>query len=236
MTTNRRREGHLICKWFAYFLAELFFDVCLPVICDGCKPLVLLLANNHATAPWTSMLRPHPSPTSRVLLKVWYHPVSAQRVHHPFWSPPSLNYHLFPLSQCHLHGIQSLRTHTITITTTPNKMVYHRHLLTELQGPLNSMATCIHIPKISQNMRNDPTPLLRSILSVHIHCTTGHTSSTNYYQYLFLPRFPLCPIIIDLAGWKKLHPETLSCSLLLCSLTLFTPSHPAFTNLPSWPI
>jgi len=151
------------------------------------------------------MLRPHPSPPSRALLRVWCHPASAQRVHLPSWSPPSLSSHLFPLSQCHLRGIQSLRTHTTTTT----KMVLH--LTTELQDPLSSMATSTHIPKISLNMKNDPTLLPQPIPSAHIHCTTGHTSSTNCYRYPFLLRFPLCLIIIDLAGWKKLHPEILYC-------------------------
>jgi hypothetical protein len=209
MTTNRKREGHLICRWFPYFFARNFFDVCLPVICDDCRQqLELLPANDHPTAPQTSMLQPHPSPLSRALLRVWYHPASAQRVHLPFWSPPSLSFHLSSLSQCHLHGIQSLRTHT---TTTTKMVVYHLHLITELQDPLSSMATSTHIPKISLNMKNDPTLLPQPIPSAHIRCTTGHTSSTNCYRHLFLPRFPLCPIIIDPAGWKKLHPEILYC-------------------------
>lgn len=192
MTTNRKREGLLI----------FIFD-------DYRKPLLLLPADKHPTAPRTSMLRPPQFPPSRALHRVWYHPASAQRAHLPSWSPPSRNFHLSLLSQCHHHGIQLPQTHTTT--TTPNKMVYHLRLTTELQDPLSSMVTifCIHIPKTSLNMRNDLTLLLRTILSALIHCTTGHINSTNCYQFLFLLRFPLCPIIIDLADWKKLHPRIL---------------------------
>jgi len=211
MTTSLKSEGHPICECLPYLFISLdFSDFGLPVICDDCKKLLLLLlpANNHPTVPWTLIIKPLPSPPSRALLRAQYHPVLAQKARLRSWSPRSLNDHLFLLFPSHHHGIQLLRTHT-TITT-PNKTARHLRLTT-VQGPLNLVKTsCFHIPRLSLTMRNSRI-LFRPIPSAHIHIITGHTSSTNccQFQFHFLPQSPLSPITVDLAGWKKSRLETL---------------------------